>query len=86
MLSNYVPVISAETAYHEQLSVVEITTSVFEPRVQVLKCDPSHGKYMARCWMNRGGVMRKNVNAEEASIETKCTVQFVDLVGIRWPT
>ena len=29
MLSNYVPIISAEKAYHEQLSVAEITTSVF---------------------------------------------------------
>ncbi|GAB4841001.1 hypothetical protein Ancab_021752, partial [Ancistrocladus abbreviatus] len=31
MLSSYAPFISAEKAYHEQLSVSEITTVVFEP-------------------------------------------------------
>ena len=31
MLTSYAPVISAEKAYHEQLSVAEITNSVFEP-------------------------------------------------------
>jgi len=31
MLSSYAPVISAEKAYHEHLSVAEITMSVFEP-------------------------------------------------------
>jgi hypothetical protein len=31
MLSSYAPIISAEKAYHEQLSVAEITNSVFEP-------------------------------------------------------
>ena len=33
MLTSYAPVISAEKAYHEQLSVAEITMSVFEPRI-----------------------------------------------------
>eukprot|EP00501_MAST-03F_sp_TOSAG23-6_P000169 GSMAST32.ASY1.ANO1.172.1 assembled CDS len=43
----YAPVISAEKAYHEQLSVSEITNSVFEPAGMMTKCDPRHGKYMA---------------------------------------
>ncbi|CAK0819626.1 unnamed protein product [Prorocentrum cordatum] len=46
MLSSYAPVISAEKAYHEQLSVAEITMSVFEPASMYVKCDPRHGKYM----------------------------------------
>merc|ERR1719324_1179539 len=33
-------VISAEKAYHEQLSVAEITNSVFEPASMMVKCDP----------------------------------------------
>ena len=48
-LSSYAPVISAEKAYHEQLSVAEITMSVFEPAAMFVKCDPRHGKYMACC-------------------------------------
>ena len=47
MLTSYAPIISAEKAYHEQLSVAEITNSVFEPAAMMVKCDPRHGKYMA---------------------------------------
>eukprot|EP00619_Florenciella_sp_RCC1007_P016745 CAMPEP_0205946400 /NCGR_PEP_ID=MMETSP1325-20131115/69015_1 /ASSEMBLY_ACC=CAM_ASM_000708 /TAXON_ID=236786 /ORGANISM="Florenciella sp., Strain RCC1007" /LENGTH=457 /DNA_ID=CAMNT_0053317465 /DNA_START=223 /DNA_END=1593 /DNA_ORIENTATION=- len=53
MLTGFAPVISAEKAYHEQLSVAEITNSVFEPATMMTKCDPRHGKYMACCLMYR---------------------------------
>merc|ERR1712066_487933 len=56
-LCAFAPVISAEIAYHEQLSVAEITNSVFEPANQMVKCDPRHGKYMACCMMYRGDVV-----------------------------
>ncbi|KVI08404.1 Alpha tubulin, partial [Cynara cardunculus var. scolymus] len=44
MLSSYAPVISATRAFHEQSSVQEITSSVFEPSSMLAKCDPRHGK------------------------------------------
>merc|ERR1711883_3806 len=72
------PIISAEKAYHEQLSVSEITNSVFEPASMLTKCDPRHGKYMAVCLMYRGDVVPKDVNAAVATIKTKRTIQFVD--------
>ncbi|TKY60025.1 Tubulin alpha-3 chain [Spatholobus suberectus] len=78
MLSSYAPVISAAKAYHEQLSVPEITNAVFEPASMMAKCDPRHGKYMACCLMYRGDVVPKDVNAAVATIKTKRTVQFVD--------
>ena len=40
MLSSYSPVISAEKAYHEQLSVAEITNSAFEPASMMAKYVP----------------------------------------------
>ncbi|KAL1085647.1 hypothetical protein V6Z11_D08G064200 [Gossypium hirsutum] len=78
MLSSYAPVISAEKAYHEQLSVAEITSSAFEPASMMAKCNPRHRKYMACCLMYRGDVVPKDVNAALATIKTKMTIQFVD--------
>ncbi|KAF7234415.1 hypothetical protein EG68_12039 [Paragonimus skrjabini miyazakii] len=77
-LATYSPVISAEKAYHEQLSVAEITNACFEPANQMVKCDPRHGKYMACCMLYRGDVVPKDVNAAIATIKTKRTIQFVD--------
>ena len=37
MLTSYAPIISAEKAYHEQLSVAEITNSVFEPAAMMVR-------------------------------------------------
>ncbi|VDK54849.1 unnamed protein product [Cylicostephanus goldi] len=48
-LATYSPVISSEKAYHETLSVGDITNMCFEPANQMVKCDPRHGKYMAVC-------------------------------------
>jgi len=77
-LVNYAPVISAEKAYHEQMTVAELTSSCFEPANQMVKCDPRHGKYMACCLLYRGDVVPKDVNAAIATIKTKRTIQFVD--------
>ena len=71
MLSSYSPIISAEKAYHEQLSVAEITNSAFEPASMMAKCDPRHGKYMACSMLYRGDVVPKDVNASIATIKTK---------------
>nr|CAD7416473.1 unnamed protein product [Timema poppensis] len=77
-LATYAPVISAEKAYHEQLTVAEITNACFEPANQMVKCDPRHGKYMACCMLYRGDVVPKDVNAAIATIKTKRSIQFVD--------
>ncbi|XP_055011425.1 tubulin alpha chain-like isoform X2 [Boleophthalmus pectinirostris] len=77
-LATYAPVISAEKAYHEQLTVANITNACFEPANQMVKCDPRHGKYMACCLLYRGDVVPKDVNSAIATIKTKRSIQFVD--------
>eukprot|EP00249_Psilotum_nudum_P017430 c26321_g1_i1 orf=195-1700(+) len=78
MMSSYAPLISAEKAYHEQLSVQEITNDVFEPSNMMTKCDPRQGRYMACCLMYRGDVVPKDIHVAMATIKSKRTVQFVD--------
>merc|ERR1711911_106957 len=65
-------------AYHEQLSVAEITSACFEPNNQMVKCDPRRGKYMAVCLLYRGDVVPKDVNAAIATMKSKRSIQFVD--------
>lgn len=79
MLSSYAPIVSAEKAYHEEMSVAEITSSVFEPNASFAKCDPRSGRYIAVSLNYRGeDIYPKDVNAAVASIKTKKSIQFVD--------
>ena len=77
-LATYAPVLSAEKANHERMSVEEITKACFEPTNQMVKCDPRKGKYMACCLLYRGDVVPKDVNAAIASIKVQKSIQFVD--------
>ena len=78
MLSSYAPIISAEKAYHENLSTAEITSNVFDSLSMMAKCDPRNGKYMA-CSLNyRGDISPSEINPAIVKIKSSKTVKFVD--------
>ncbi|CAL1677948.1 unnamed protein product [Lasius platythorax] len=77
-LATYAPVLSAEKAGHERVTVSEITSSCFEPNHQMVNCDPRMGKYMAVCLLYRGDVVPKDVNEAIAMIKRQKHVQFVE--------
>jgi tubulin alpha len=78
MLSSYSPFISLNKAYHESLSVAEITSAIFQPQNMMLQVDPMLGKYMSCCLMYRGDVVPRDVNTAVATMKAKDHVQFVD--------
>nr|WCD24773.1 Tyr p 33 allergen [Tyrophagus putrescentiae] len=77
-LVTYAPFLSAEKAYHEQMTVMDITKTCFEPTNQMVQCDPRHGKYMACCLLYRGDVVPKDVNSAIMNIKSQRSIQFVD--------
>jgi len=79
MLTSYAPIVSADKANHEELSVSEITNSVFEPNASFAKCDPRAGKYIAVSLNYRGeDIYPKDVNDACKHVKTKKSVNFVD--------
>ena len=78
MLSSYAPIVSAEIAYHENLSVGELTTALFDPTSMMAKCDPRHGKYMACSLQYRGDIAPNQICPAILKIKSSKTIQFVD--------
>ncbi|KAJ1913160.1 alpha-tubulin [Mycoemilia scoparia] len=77
-LVTYAPIIGADKAQHENLDVHQITSDCFETGNQMVKCDPTNGKYMACCLLYRGDIIPKDVTNAVAKMKAKRTIQFVD--------
>ena len=89
-LATYVPIVSVENTVHEQPTVADMTSACFDPNNQMVKCDPSLGKYTASCcFLFRGDVGLAEMGAAIDYIrKTKGTIedQFVDWCPIHYKT
>lgn len=77
-LITYAPFTPAHSVGKEEMSIASITNSCFQPGFQLVKCDPTQGKYMACCMLYRGCIPPKDVNDALFSIRKKGVLQFVD--------
>ena len=71
------PIISAEKDYHEHVSATNIATSVSEPDLSLVKCEPRQGKCMACFLGHRDDVVPKNrvsFAPLQECVETRCQV------------
>ncbi|XP_046385776.1 tubulin alpha chain-like [Ischnura elegans] len=77
-LITYAPIVPASKAYHEQLSIAQLTNACFEPANQMVKCDTRRGKYMSCCLLYRGDIVPTDVNNAVAAIKSNRSIRFVD--------
>ncbi len=79
LVTGYAPLLSREKAYHETVTVPELTTSVMTDSNSLLtNCNLGNGKFMSCCLMYRGDVTPSDVNKAMQTMKTKSNVQFVD--------
>ena len=76
-LVTYAPFQSIIKAAHEKVTVTTLTRECFERANQMLRCDPSRGKYMACCMLYRGIIQVKEVNTSLQAIR-ESKVPIVD--------
>ena len=69
--------LTAEKAYHERMSVAEITKACFKSNNQMVVCNTLRGKYLSCCMLYRGDVVPKDINAAITAIKMMRTIQFV---------
>ncbi|VEL24926.1 unnamed protein product [Protopolystoma xenopodis] len=77
-LSNFAPCISPEKAEHESVSTRELTRAVFERENQMVKVDPSCGKFMSCSLLFRGNVSPSEVYLSLMELKTNKGIDFVD--------
>lgn len=74
---SHAPIVSRENATHSELNTLEITNAVFDPKNQLVKCDPRTGKYMSSCLLYRGDVTLRDANAAIAQLKSRPDISFV---------
>jgi len=76
-LISYAPIVSSKKSSHESFKVPELTSQCFEPRNQMVVCDPTQGQYMAVALLYRGEVPPKYIHETISKIKSRSTFNLV---------
>ncbi|CAF1229268.1 unnamed protein product, partial [Didymodactylos carnosus] len=77
-LVSYAPIRSAEKTYHEQNDTMALTQELFHPHNQMVKVNPTNGKYMATAVIYRGPVNQPDVNTTIQKLKNDRRITFAD--------
>ena len=77
-LVSYAPIRSAEKAYHEQNDTQGLTSELFHRKNQMVRVEPSMGKYMSVAIIYRGSVSPADVNTTINRLKSDRRISFVD--------
>ncbi|KAJ5337399.1 uncharacterized protein N7506_005421 [Penicillium brevicompactum] len=77
-LISYAPIISSNRSSHEGHKVRDLTMQCFEPKHQMVVCDPYKGKYMAVALLYRGDVVPYECSQAIAHVKSKASFNLVE--------
>ncbi|KGO64394.1 Tubulin [Penicillium italicum] len=77
-LISYAPIISSNRSGHEGHKVKDLTIQCFEPKNQMVVCDPYKGKYMAVALLYRGDVVPYECSQAIAHVKSKASFNLVE--------
>ncbi|XP_037955075.1 tubulin alpha-1 chain-like [Teleopsis dalmanni] len=77
-LISYAPLMPLKSFPYVNLTVESLTTAVFHPGHQMVRCNPQEGKYMACVLLYRGDVSPTDINSTILNMKRSGALRFVD--------
>lgn len=77
-LCNFAPLVPVTKAFQEAFSVPDLTRSVFDRENQMVKVDPSYGRFMSCALFYRGCISPQQVHHALSDIKRDKSIDFVE--------
>nr|XP_016936493.2 tubulin alpha chain [Drosophila suzukii] len=77
-LINYAPLVPVTHSQFVNMSTAQLTGQCFQMSNQMVRCNPSHGKYMASVLLYRGDIAPNEINTALENIKRNRSFRFVD--------
>ena len=79
LIMSYAPFRSIERAYHDYMSVTNMTNKLFDENSIMAKTDIRHGKFLAGCLLYQGDVSPKEVYSSVRGLKENKNILFADV-------